>query len=167
MKKLSVILGFLVFLLVVPVIFAQDKAGHAVSKNPVLMRPDTLIWGPAPPGLPPGSQMQVLAGGPDEPHAPYVLRAKLPDGYTVPPHWHSGDENVTVLKGALLTGQGDKLDPSKLEELPVDSFWHMPKATRHFVTAKGETIIQVYGIGPFGIHYVNPADDPRKQGVKP
>lgn len=28
--------------------------------------------------------------------------------------------------------------------------------------AKGETMFQVSGIGPFEITYVNPADDPRK-----
>ena len=39
----------------------------------------------------------------------------------------------------------------------------MPKTMRHFAWAKGETIIQVHGIGPFEITYVNPADDPRKK----
>jgi hypothetical protein len=42
----------------------------------------------------------------------------------------------------------------------------MPKAMRHFAIAKGETIIQVHGIGPFAINYVNPADDPRKKEDK-
>jgi len=53
-----------------------------------------------------------------------------------------------------------------LEELPAGSYSRMPKTTRHFGMAKGETIIQFHGTGPFEINYVNPADDPRKKGDK-
>jgi anti-sigma factor ChrR (cupin superfamily) len=97
---------------------------------------------------------------------PYVVRAKLPDGYKLPPHWHSSDENVTVLKGTFLIGTGEKFDPSKTEKMPTGSFMRMPKTMRHFAVAKGETIIQLHGIGPFDINYVNPADDPRKKEDK-
>jgi hypothetical protein len=107
-----------------------------------------------------------LLGDPGKAGAPYVLRAKLPDGYAVPPHWHPTDENITVLRGALLVGRGDRLDPAAAEELPAGSFCHMPKTMRHFAVAKGETVIQTHGIGPFEITYVNPADDPRKKEGK-
>jgi len=113
-------------------------------------------------GLPPGAQMGVLVGNPGKAE-PFVIRTKLPDGYKIPAHWHAGDENVTVMKGTLLIGKGDKLDPSSMEELPAGSFMSMPRTMRHFAMAKGETIIQVHGIGPFDITYVNPADDPRKK----
>jgi hypothetical protein len=59
-------------------------------------------------------------------------------------------------------GMGDKVDPAAEHEMPAGSFALMPKAAHHFAWAKGETVIQVYGIGPFAITYVNPADDPRK-----
>ena len=95
-----------------------------------------------------------------------MIRAKMPDGYKVPPHWHPGDENVTVLKGKLLIGKGEKLDPAAMEELAAGSFMRMPKTMRHSAMAKGETIIQVHGIGPFDITYVNAADDPRKKEDK-
>ena len=39
----------------------------------------------------------------------------------------------------------------------------MPRGMRHFAWTKGETIIQVHGVGPFDINYVNAADDPRKK----
>jgi hypothetical protein len=32
----------------------------------------------------------------------------------------------------------------------------------HFAGAKGPVLVQVHGVGPFKINYVNPADDPRK-----
>lgn len=140
---------------------AQDQAERADHTEHVVARPDEIQWGPPPPGLPSGSQLGVLLGDPTKTGVPFVFRAKLPDGYTVPPHWHPTDESVTVLKGALLVGQGDEFDRAKTDELTVGSFFHMPKTMRHFVVAKGETVIQVHGIGPFGITYVDPADDPR------
>jgi hypothetical protein len=164
MKKFLVILAFL-SLLGVSVTRGQDKTGHAGDKAHVAVRPDAIKWGPAPPSLPPGAQIGVVVGDPSKP-GPYVFRAKMPDGYKVPPHWHPSDENVTVLKGALLIGKGDKLDPAMMEELPAGSFMSMPKTMRHSAMAKGETIIQLHGIGPFEINYVNPADDPRKKEVK-
>ncbi len=125
--------------------------------------PDTVKWGPAPPSLPSGAQLAVLEGNPAKAGMTYVIRAKMPDGYKVAPHWHPVDENVTVLKGTLLIGSGEKFDADAAKELPAGSFSHMPKKMRHFASAKGETIIQVHGIGPFEINYVNPDDDPRKK----
>ena len=33
----------------------------------------------------------------------------------------------------------------------------------HFAWTSGETIVQLHGTGPWGVTYLNPADDPRKQ----
>jgi hypothetical protein len=164
-KKLFVVLGFL-SVVVGSVIRGQDKERHTGDRDHVVVRPNAIKWGPAPPSLPPGSQIAVLDGDPGKPGMLYVIRAKLPDGYQIPPHWHPTDENVTVLKGALLVGKGEKLAPATMEELPAGSFMRMPKTMRHFAMAKGETIIQVHGIGPFDVNYVNPADDPRKKEKK-
>jgi len=165
MKTLLAVLTVL-SLLVGSAARGEEKPGHADDKEHKVVKPDAIKWGPAPPSLPAGSQMAVLVGDPSKPGMPYVLRAKLPDGYTVPPHWHPGDENVTVLKGALLVGKGEKLDRSATEELPAGSFMRMPKTMRHYAIAKGETILQLHGVGPFSITYVNPADDPRKKEDK-
>jgi len=51
---------------------------------------------------------------------------------------------------------------SKLRDLPAGSYALMPKREPHFNLYKGETIIQLHGIGPYDIHYVNPADDPSR-----
>ena len=32
----------------------------------------------------------------------------------------------------------------------------------HFAAARGHTVVEVSGTGPFVVNYVNPADDPRK-----
>ena len=41
----------------------------------------------------------------------------------------------------------------------VRAFAYWPAGMQHFVWAKGETIVQLHGIG---MQYLNPADDPRK-----
>lgn len=127
----------------------------------VAVTPDQLKWGPAPPSLPPGAQVAVLQGDPSKPGASFTLRIKFPDGYQVAPHWHPTDENVLVLDGALMLGMGNKSDQAAVRELPAGSYALMPKGVRHFASAKGETTIDVYGVGPFEVIYVNPADDPR------
>jgi hypothetical protein len=142
---------------------SRDTGGHDAEKDHVMVPPDKIKWGPAPPALPKGAQMAVLAGEPSKKGMPFVIRAKLPDGYKVAPHFHPGTENVTVLKGTFLIGRGDKFDLDKMEAMPAGSFMLMPKDMRHFAMAKGETLIQVHGIGPFDITYVNPTDDPRNK----
>jgi hypothetical protein len=129
------------------------------------MAPGEMKWGPAPPALPAGAQATVLDGDPGK-AGPFTLRLKLPDGFKVPPHWHPTDENLVVIQGLFRLGTGDKLDAASAKDLPVGSYAHMPKETHHFAFAKGETIVQVYGTGPFVLNYVNPADDPRKATSK-
>lgn len=160
MKKVLVILG-IAALGVSTVSRGQDKAGHAGDMDHVVVRPNAIKWGPAPPSLPPGAQAALLIGDPSKAGMLYTIRVKMPAGYKVPPHWHSTDENVTVLQGALMIGKGEQFDATKTEELPAGSFMRMPKTMRHFALAKGETILQVHGIGPFDVTYVNDGDDPR------
>jgi hypothetical protein len=141
---------------------AADEKGHGLTKDHVMVRPDDVKWGPAPPGLPPGAKTAVFFGDPHK-AGPYVIRALMPDGYRVPPHWHPTDENITVISGTFMAGKGDKFSAAASEALPAGSFVRMPKEMRHFAWVKGETIIQVHGIGPFEINYVNPSDDPRRR----
>jgi hypothetical protein len=127
-----------------------------------LIRPDDIKWGPAPAKLHPGARVAVLDGDPSKPGAPYIFRARLPDGYSVPPHTHPTDEHITVIQGTILLGMGEKFDRAKLRELPAGSYARLPKGEPHFNLYKGETIIQLHGIGPYDIQYVDPADDPSK-----
>jgi hypothetical protein len=141
---------------------AGSEKGHSPAKGHVMVLPDEIRWGPAPPSLPAGAKFAVLAGDPTK-AGPFVIRAKLPAGYRVPPHWHPTDENVTVIRGTFRAGKGSKFNAAACEALPAGSFVRMPKGMRHFAWVKDETIIQVHGNGPFQINYVNPADDPRKK----
>jgi quercetin dioxygenase-like cupin family protein len=136
-----------------------SKSTHAPAH--VMVTPDEVKWGPAPPSLPAGAQLAVLEGDPSKPGVAFTIRGKFPDGYKVPPHWHPTDERVTVLEGSLGVGLGTKFDPAAGRVLTVGGYAAMPKGVRHFAWAVGETVIQVSGIGPFAVNYVNKADDPR------
>lgn len=148
----------------------QEGTGRAAATGAqadhIMVTPDQLKWGPGPPSLPPGSQIALLEGDPSKAGSPYAVRAKLPDGYKIPPHWHPADEKIVVLQGTFGMGFGEKFDPAAGHELPAGSYVVAPKVTRHFVWAKGETLIQVSGMGPLVVNYVNPADDPRQASKK-
>src|SRR5262249_36615255 len=91
----------------------------------------------------------------------FTIRAWMPDGYRVPPHFHPGVERVTVITGVLNLGQGDTFDESASTALPVGAYTSMPAGMHHFAWAKGATVIQISSLGPWGITYITPADDPR------
>jgi quercetin dioxygenase-like cupin family protein len=124
--------------------------GHAVE------------WGPGPPSLPPGAQAAMLMGSPAK-DEPFVLRLKFPAGFTIPPHRHSKDELVTVISGGLAVAAGEKLDSAAAKPLPPGSFVHLPAGMPHSARADGETVVQINGVGPFDVTYVDPKDDPRSQ----
>jgi quercetin dioxygenase-like cupin family protein len=119
-------------------------------------------WGPAPPMLPPGAELEVVGGNPGG-ETLFTIRVKMPAGYKIPAHSHPRDEHVTVLSGTLYIGMGDKLDAAAGKALAVGGFALMPANHNHFAYCKEPTIILVHGQGPLEFKYVNPADDPRNQ----
>ena len=141
-------------------IFNADAAPSAPAGTHVTMPASAVKWGDAPPGLPAGARAAVVSGDPSQAQ-PYVLRAQLPANYRIPPHWHPTMENITVLSGTVALGMGETFEESKMQDLPVGSFASVPADMRHFFMAKTASTIQVHGMGPFGITYVNAADDPR------
>ena len=115
-----------------------------------------------PRGLPSGSKFAVVSGDPGK-AGMFTIRAKFPDGYAVPAHWHPTDEKVTVLSGKLGYGMSAKLDKAKATTLSSGHQVVMKAKHDHWVYAKGPAEISVSAMGPFAITYVNPADDPRKK----
>ncbi len=114
------------------------------------------------PTLPPGAKVAVIEGPLNEP-VPFTFRLKLLANYQIPAHWHPWIEHVTVLSGTLNMGTGDKLDRSKTRALSAGGVAIMQAKTNHFSWTESETIVQIHGVGPLVINYVNPADDPRKK----
>jgi quercetin dioxygenase-like cupin family protein len=104
--------------------------------------------------------MAILTGDLSK-KGPYVVRFKFPSGYKIPAHTHPNDENVTVISGTFHVGIGSKLDEKKGHMISAGGFVHLPKGMEHYAWASEETVIQSHSIGPAGITYVDPNDDPR------
>ena len=126
------------------------------------VNPGNLKWGPAPPGLPRGAQASVLAGNPDK-SGMFTIRLKFPAGYTVPPHSHPSDEDVTVISGQLSLGMGARMNRAKSASLVPGGFARAPARMNHYATTRSGAVIQITSQGPFAIKYANPADDPRRR----
>jgi quercetin dioxygenase-like cupin family protein len=78
------------------------------------------------------------------------------------PHSHPHDEHVTVISGRLELGNGAKLEHRGTQILDAGGYAFLPKDQFHFAWALSDgTIFQVQAVGPFGITYANPEDDPR------
>jgi quercetin dioxygenase-like cupin family protein len=138
----------------------QSPADTAHSTEMRLHVPTAIEWKNGPAALPAGAKMALLEGDPTK-EGPFVMRLQMPDGYHVPPHTHPKTERVTVISGAFYLATGEKLDRSDAKKLPAGSFGFWPAGMKHVAWAEGETVIQLHGIGPWQINYLNPADDPR------
>ena len=135
---------------------SQAKAG-----DHLMVMPADLKWVDVP-SLPPGAKLAVIEGPLNE-AVPFTFRLKFPVDYKIPAHWHPATEHVTVISGTFNMGTGDKLDLTHTKALAAGSVGIMQPQTRHFGWTKEETIVQVHGVGPWAINYVDPADDPRKK----
>jgi quercetin dioxygenase-like cupin family protein len=159
--KRFLLFGALV-LAVLPLAGADTHEATADKADPMMgiHRPKETKWTDAPPSIPKGAKVAILEGNPAQ-DGLFTMRIWLPDGYTVPPHFHSQIEHVTVVSGTFNLGFGETLDKTKGEKLPAGSFVFMKPGMRHYAWANGTTVIQVHGMGPWTITYVNAADDPR------
>ncbi len=135
-------------------------AAAAYPQETSFINQSDMKWEDAPPALPKGGKLAVLFGDPSK-DGPYSIRAKMPAGYMVPPHFHTKDENLTVLSGALYIGMSDTVDKKTAHALKAGGFHHVPGKVHHYAFTKAPTVLQISGEGPFDINYLNAADDPR------
>lgn len=142
----------------------EEKKMESLESGPmhILVTPAELKWADGPASLPPGAKVAVIEGDLKKAE-PITFRVKLPADYKIMSHTHPVVEHVTVLSGTFYMGPGETLDPAKAKALTPGSFAVFPTGHTMFAYTKDETVIQVHTIGPWGITYVNPADDPRKK----
>jgi quercetin dioxygenase-like cupin family protein len=137
----------------VPLPVQAQQHAHMVAT------PELLKW--VEPAPLPGARIAVVQGDPSK-EGLFVYRLRMPAGYRIPPHLHKASENVTVLSGVFFVGAGEKFDQGSGQELPAGGFVSIPPNHPHFAWVGGqETIVQVHGVGPTDLRFINPADDPR------
>jgi hypothetical protein len=159
MRALSASITFVLFA-ATPAL-AGDAAKKTEAKEPVTVDAKDIKWSDAPPDLPKGAKMFVLHGDPSKKEA-FSLRLKFPSGYKIPPHWHTNDEQLTILSGTFVIHMGDTMD-APAHELGPGAYHFLPGKAHHGAEMKSEVTLQLDGMGPFDIHYLNPADNPKNK----
>jgi anti-sigma factor ChrR (cupin superfamily) len=140
---------------------ALPAAAVAMDDHIYAIQAGSMKWNPSL-GLPKGAEVALVYGDPRK-EGPYVIRARLPADYKIPPHWHPTAENVTVLSGVFHIAMGDTFDTAKGEAVEAGGFFTAETGMHHYGWTTGPTVIQVHGQGPFSVNYINPADDPNKK----
>jgi len=140
----------------VPTAAGADPAAHGEH---IMVEADKLVWKDNP-TLPPGARIAIIEGNPKEAGL-FAFRLKFPAGYRIPPHEHPVTGHVTVLAGTFHIAVGNRFDATSGDAVPSGGYSLMPANTQHYAWVDGETIIQIHGLGPWGIKYVNATDDPR------
>ncbi len=128
-----------------------------------LSSPADVQWQSDPAQLPKGTKLSVVMGDPAKP-GPFVLRVSLPANTVIAPHTHATPETLTILSGAIRHDMGETLDKSRGKDVKAGGFVYLPADMPHSLwTGDEPSVLQVNGTGPFGLTYVNPADDPSRR----
>ncbi len=126
------------------------------------IRPEEVQWQPFAP-FPKEVRLAVLVGDPNKPE-PYVIRVRLPCDARMMPHRHTENRIYTVISGVFYIGHGEVFEETALRAYGPGSIIVLPGGQAHYHWARsGEYITQVTAIGPLGLEYVDPAEDPRNQ----
>lgn len=168
MKRAAFPVVFIALALAGASVIGQQSGGDDVvvqSTHAALYPPADIQWKDGPPSLPPGAKFALLEGDPRI-EGPFVLRIRVPDGYHIPAHTHPKPERVTVISGTFKLAMGENPKKENAQVLPAGSFGIWPPGMIHAAWMEGETIVQIHGIGPWSINYVNPDDDPREKRTK-
>lgn len=127
-----------------------DMADMATQSSAAITWSDLVV-----PGFNPGAKLAVIHGDPGG-SGDYTLRLQFPDGYEFPPHWHPMAEHITVLSGVFRLGMGGTVDRGAIREYQAGDFLYVPGRMPHFGGARGATVVQLHGNGPFAINLGTP-----------
>ena len=160
MNRNHIIAALTALVLPSALLLAQQAADDAQAAHANLYSPADIVWKDGPPPLPPGAKIAVLEGDPTK-EGMFVMRVRVPDGFHIPAHTHPEPERVTIIQGTFKLAMGDNPKRADAHTLPAGTYGVWPPGMVHAVWTEGETIVQLHGMGPWVINYVNPAEDPR------
>lgn len=140
---------------------SETKQAHQPDQDRFhTIRPEDARWVSVA-AYPPAVRLAIMVGDPTKP-GPYTIRVKVPAGEKFMAHKHPEDRVYTVISGVFYIGLGEEFDESKLSAFGPGSVVVLPGNQPHFHWAKsGQYITQVTAIGPLGLDYMDPKDDPR------
>ena len=153
-------------MLVTPAVFGQQAATKQTPATPMhfVVPPGDVKSTNPPAGISVGTpsidsgkplRYALIEGDPLKPGSPFTIELGCDDGYIAAPHWHPTAENIVLLKGTFAVGAGDTFNPSGMQDIPTGGYGYLPSHMHHFGQCKGDTIVLVYGVGPFTIHWVS------------
>lgn len=140
---------------------APERAGKSL-KDHIVAKPGALKWTDAPPIVPRGIKVAAIEGDPNVPDRLFTIRLKIPNDVRIQPHFHGTDEHLTIISGEFQIGMGDKFNEKALQSVGPGGFVALPAGHTHFARARGETEVQLHGVGPWTLTYVDPKDDPTR-----
>ena len=132
----------------------------AAVQDVTVVKPGDVKWVDAK-GHPKGVQSCLIHGDPTK--EAFVLMLKAPAGTVYPPHLHSADEVVTIVSGAFMIGEGEKIDEAKGTTVEAGGYFSLKAKTPHWGKVVKDVVAVRYGNGKADIMYCNPADDPSKK----
>ncbi len=144
--------------------FAGDdqKIDRMIADAHKVFDESTIDWQDEP-ILPKGAKSALVVGDPSKAGV-FIAYLKFPSNYVIPSHTHPFTEVVTVLKGQVGNGFGDKLDRANGTLLDAGSSFMLPAEHPHYLWNDEESVVLLIATGPWDITYVDPKDDPRKGG---
>jgi len=143
-------------------VFGMLVAAAAAQSTRHDVAPVKPEWSPVGPNLLPGAEIAVLQGDLSKPEL-FTFRLRMPKGYVVAPHTHGTELHVTVISGEFSAGMGDTVDLARAPIMRSGDFVTVPANHHHFDAARSAAVIQIYGMGPFSLTYINPNDDPQRK----
>lgn len=157
----SVVIGVAVATgMVMPSVTWADS--HSKGAGFISVKASQINWADAP-SVGPGAKIAVLEGD-LKAAAPFTMRLKLPPNLKIGVHTHPVVERVTILSGTFYFATGDKFDRKKAATYRSGDAFVVPVGMPMYAyTGKEEATLQIHGVGPWGIHFLDPADDPRKK----
>lgn len=86
----------------------------------------------------------------------FAERQRFSRNFKSAPHWHDREVHITVLRGALYAGRGDRFDLSRVRPLGPESFLLIPAEVHYFVWVPAGTVLQIEAMGPLKTSYIHP-----------